>query len=119
MNLTQFFDSSNFVSSLFEIDEKGAVLYSRFISRGQLMDVTNQLTGQNFFEVFMEFENAVDFRRKFKYFISSQQFTDNFNFDCQLNERVIPVQVMLLRASEVNQHKSRNILIVDIRKNVV
>jgi hypothetical protein len=119
MNSTQFFDSTNFVSGIFELDGDGTVLYSRFKSRSQLADLTNHLNGQNFFEDFFKFENAEDFQHKFKYFVSSHQFTDNFIFDCQTTGKTVPVRVMLLRASEVSNQESRDILIVDIRKNVV
>lgn len=118
MNITDYFDSSTFISGLFELDKSGTVLYSRFRRTNELLNLTEQLAGQNFFEDVARFENVNDFRHKFRNFVLGNEFTDNFVFDCQLIGKTIPLRVMILRTSEINHHETRDILILDIRKNV-
>lgn len=118
MNMTHYLDSANFISGLFELDRTGTVLYSRFRRTNDLLNLTEQLAGQNFFDDVADFENVKDFRNKFMNFVSSRQFSDNFSFNCRLDGKNIPLRVMILRATEANHDETRDILIVDIRRNV-
>lgn len=118
MNMTAYLDSSNFISGLFELDRSGMVLYSRFRKTNELMDLTEQLAGQNFFDDVADFENIKDFHYLFRNFVSSDELTDNFIFNCRTLEKIIPLRVMILRTSEIRQTKTKDILILDIRKNL-
>ena len=104
MNIMDDFDSSSFISGLFKLDKSGTVLYSRFRRTNELLNLTKQLAGQNFFEDVARFENVKDFRHKFRDFVSGNEFTDNFVFDCRITGKTIPLRVMILRTSEVKHH---------------
>lgn len=93
------------------------MLYSQFESRTQSIDLTSCLAGRNFFSEVFEIKNSEEFQHKFRTFITSRQFTNNFVFDCQLAEKSSRAGLMLVLAVEVNQLEKRDILIVNIRKN--
>lgn len=118
MNMVEHLDSSNFISGIFELDNVGTVLYSRFRKSDGLLDFTPQLAGQNFFDDVAGFENVREFHYKFRNFVSSNQFSNNFVFNCEFSQKTIPLRVMILRTSEINPSEKRDILIVDIRKNI-
>ncbi len=117
MNFASSLTPSN-VAGLFELDKFGTVLYSRFREHNTLTNAMPQLIGQNFFDETARFENIEDFRQIFKAFIHSQQFADNFVFDCRFAEEVVPVRVMIMRAYQTSCAEPANIVILDIRKNV-
>ena len=95
---------------IFELDMAGNVLYSRQAQSAEIV-------GQNFFDQVADFENAPDFRRRFRNFISSHNFKENFSFECRSMQGNFPVRVMMLRATEKSESRSSDIVILDIRKN--
>ena len=115
MNYVTTISSPNYVG-IFELDTTGTVLYSRQL---QPQPTSQHLVGQDFFEQVADFENAQDFRRRFRNFISSHNFKENFSFECRSLEGNVPVRVLMLRAKEKSQSQSNDIVILDIRKNEV
>jgi hypothetical protein len=117
MNFASYLTAAN-SSGLFELKNDGTVLYSRFRQNNQLINTSNELVGQNFFEEIAGFENAKDLRRLFNNFVKSNQFTDNFVFDCRFADKTVPVRVMLVRAFENSYPNPGDIVILDIRNGV-
>jgi len=117
MNFASYLTAAN-SSGLFELKNDGTVLYSRFRQNNQLINSTNELVGHNFFEEIAGFENARELRLIFNNFVKSNQFTDNFVFDCQFDETTVPVRVMMVRAFENSYPNPGDIVILDIRNGV-
>lgn len=113
MNYVTTNSSPSYVG-IFELDTTGTVLYSR-----KPQPTAEHLVGQDFFEQVADFENAQDFRRRFRNFISSHNFKENFSFLCRSMQGNVPVRVLMLRAKENSQSQSNDIVILDIRKNEV
>lgn len=116
MNFASYLTATN-TSGLFELSNDGHVLYSRFRRNNELINATPELVGQNFFDEIAGFENAKDLWRIFNNFVKSNQFTDNFVFDCRYAEKTVPVRVMMVRAFENNYPNYGEIVIMDIRTN--
>jgi len=114
MNFASYITAPN-RSGLFELNNDGTVLYSRFRQNNELLNASAELVGQNFFEEIAGFENAKDLRRIFNNFVKSNQFTDNFVFDCRFDEKTVPVRVMMVRAFENSYPNHGDIVILDIR----
>lgn len=118
MNYAATISSPSYVG-IFELDTAGTVLYSRQSQPNPTAQNTEYLVGQNFFEKVADFENAPDFRRRFRNFISSHNFKENFSFECRSMQGNVPIRVLMLRAKEKNQSQSNDIVILDIRKNEI
>jgi hypothetical protein len=117
MNLASYLKASN-TSGLFELNNDGTVLYSRFRQNNQLLNSDSEMVGHNFFEDVAGFENAKDFRRIFNNFINSNKFTDNFVFDCRFSKETVRVRVMMVRAFENSYPNPADIVILDIRNGI-
>lgn len=104
---------------IFELDTVGTVLYSRQPQTNVHPEKPKYLVGQNFFEQVADFDNAPEFRRRFKNFISSHNFKENFSFECHSMEGNFPVRVLMVRAKEKSESQSNDIVILDIRKKEV
>lgn len=114
MNLEKYLTVAN-SSGLFELSNQGKVLYSRFRQNNRLLNAGTEMVGQNFFDEVALFENARDLHRIFTNFVRSNQFTDNFVFDCRYAEKTVPVRVMMVRAHENDHFDAKDIIILDIR----
>jgi|SRR5215203_5626971 len=117
MNLASYLTVTN-SSGLFELNNDGTVLYSRFRKNNQLLNTNSEMVGHNFFEDIAGFENVRDLRRIFNNFVRSNKFTDNFIFECRFSEEVVPVRVMMVRAFENSFPNPADIVILDIRNEV-
>jgi hypothetical protein len=102
---------------IFELDTAGTVLYSRKSAANLTNENVQSPVGQNFFDQIADFENAPDFRRRFRNFITSHQTKENFHFECRSMQGNVPVRVLMLRATEKNDCQTNDIVILDIRKN--
>lgn len=116
MNFASYLIAAN-ASGLFELKNDGTVLYSRFRLNNTLVNSDPELVGQDFFEEIASFENAKELRRIFNNFVKSNQFTDNFVFDCRFAEKTVPVRVMMVRAIENSYPEHADIVILDIRNS--
>ncbi len=117
MSLASYLTSAN-SSGLFELNNDGTVLYSRFRQNNQLLNMNAEMVGHNFFEEVAGFENVRELRRIFNNFVKSNKFTDNFIFDCQFPDEIVRVRVMMVRAFENNYPNPADIVILDIRNGV-
>lgn len=111
--------TSRNLTGIFELDAEGTVLNSRFAKTSEPARVESNLVGRNFFDDVAEFGNLVGFRRNFREFVKSRLLADNFSFDFRCGEEVVPVRVMMLKASEREYNRTTEIVILDIRKNDV
>lgn len=116
MNVASYLTVEN-TAGLFELSNRGEVLYSRFRQNNRLIEAGTELVGHNFFDEIVGFKNAKDFQRIFNNFVQSNRFTDNFVFDCQYAEKTVPVRVMMVRAVENSYPNYADIVIMDIRNN--
>lgn len=117
MNFASYLTAGN-SSGLFELNNDGTVLYSRFRRNNELLNAERDLVGQNFFDEIAVFENARELRRIFNNFVKSNKFTDNFIFDCRFPEETVRVRVMMVRAFENKYPNPSDIVILDIRNGV-
>lgn len=117
MSLASYLTAAN-SSGLFELNNDGTVLYSRFRQNNRLINVNAELVGHDFFEDVAGFENVRELRRIFNSFVKSKKFTDNFIFDCQFPDEIVRVRVMLVRAFENSYPNPTDIVILDIRSGV-
>ncbi len=117
MNLVSYLTAAN-TSGLFELNNDGTVIYSRFRQNNQLFNPNSEMVGRNFFEEIAGFENVCDLRRIFNTFVTSDKFTDNFVFDCLFPDEIIRVHVLLVRAIENSFPNPADIVILDIRNGV-
>ena len=118
MKLASYLTSAN-SSGIFELNNDGTVLYSRFRQNNQLENPNSEMVGHNFFEDIAGFENARELRRIFNNFVKSNKFTDNFLFDCQFPDEKVRVRVMMVRAFENSYPNPADIVILDIRNGVL
>ena len=117
MNIASYLTAGN-SSGLFELNNEGVVLYSRFRQNNQLLNADNNLVGHNFFDEIAVFENARDLRRIFNNFVKSNKFTDNFVFNCRFSEQTVRVRVMMVRAFENKYPNPSDNVILDIRNGI-
>lgn len=97
---------------LFELDEAGMVLYSRIEPDGTGPD----MSGRNFYEEVAPFENVAEFRRLVTDFAHGASPADSFKFDCQYEDCVHPINVLLARIRERLNHNRTKSVLVHIRK---
>ena len=117
MNIASYLSATN-SSGLFELNNDGTVLYSRFRQNNELLNPANEMVGHNFFEDIAGFENVRELRRIFNNFVKGNKFTDNFVFECRFPDEIIRVRVMMLRAFENKYPNPADIVILDIRNGV-
>ena len=117
MSLASFLTATN-SSGLFELNNDGTVLYSRFRQNDRLINASTELVGHNFFEEVAGFENARELRRIFNNFVKSNKFTDIFIFECRFPDEVVRVRVMMVRAFENSYPNPEDIVIMDIRNGL-
>lgn len=101
---------------LFELDADGKIIYSRDFSKLGFSATNSALLGRNFFDEVAPFKNVEEFRRHFTYFIKGDHATENFTFDCECGEGVVPVKVKMSQVSKREFDERKNLFIVDIRK---
>lgn len=101
---------------LFEIGDSGTVLYCRVNANGQLVGTSAEAVGRNFFDEVAPFENIDELRLRVNRFIKSGGATERFDFACQINNRVVPTKIMLVRVAERTGGAHGTTVIVDIRK---
>lgn len=102
---------------LFELDDRGTVLYSRVEQDGRKDVKGPDVTGQNFFNEIALFDNSEEFRKRVADFIKSDAGADHFIFNCRINSSLLPVKVLLARIRErTNSNQTKSVLI-HIRKS--
>jgi hypothetical protein len=104
---------------LFELDPAGTILYSRIEPTGG--DTANGLsatdvTGRNFFDEVVSFENVEEFRRRVADFTRSGGHANNFNFNCQFDSEFEAVRVLLARIRERAEGNHTKSILMHIRK---
>lgn len=100
---------------LFELDADGTIICSRDFSSLDLSPAAS-LAGRNFFDEVAPFKNVEEFRRHFKYFMRGSNACENFVFDCDFDDTVVPVKVKLAQISERESEMRTKLVVVDIRK---
>ncbi len=111
-NTNAFFDESKIC--LFQLTDAGTILYCRNTPPSK-HDLT-KLVGRNLFEEIAPFENTEELRQRLNRFVKSEEATQKFTFDCQINNKVIPTKIMLVRVAGQSEGDARKKVIVDIRK---
>ena len=100
----------------YELDTDGTVFYSRIKRDGQFEKATSLPVGRNFFDEVVVCRNSEIFHRRFRRFVSDGATHENFVFDFDFSENIIPPKIMLMRISENNGSESQSLIIVDIRQ---
>lgn len=85
---------------LFELDSAGTVLYSRIESEGRPAGAEPDVSGRNFYDEVLPFENVEEFRHRVVQFTQGSDPAGNFNFDCRYGGSTVCVRVLLARISE-------------------
>ncbi|HEU4594248.1 MAG TPA: hypothetical protein VFS10_03685 [Pyrinomonadaceae bacterium] len=101
---------------LFELDEAGTVLYSRTEPDGEPGGTGPDMSGRNFYDEVVPFENVAEFRRLVTEFTRGASPADSFKFDCRYEGCVHPVKVLLARICEHMNHDRTKSVLVHIRK---
>jgi hypothetical protein len=102
---------------LFELNDEGMVLYSRIEPDGRTDISERALTGKNFFEEIVSFENMEEFRTRINRFNQSERQADNFIFTCLIDGDSLPVRVLLARIREQSNGQKTKSILVHIRKS--
>ena len=85
---------------LIELDSGGTVLYSRLEKNGLSDDVPADMTGQNFYTEVAPFENVEKLRKHLDDFRNGSRQSDTINFNCQYEDGIVPVRVVMTRISK-------------------
>ena len=104
------------VFGLYELSDKGTVLYSRPRGNDGLHQPTPEIVGQDFFHDVVGCENKDDLRRHFRRFIGGDRPVDAFMFDCLFESEVVRTKIFMTRASETDDGFANEIVILDIRR---
>ena len=82
---------------LFELDDKGNVLYSSFETADGAMSRQFGFDGSDFFEQIARFSNVDDFHHRFDLFRLNGGRSSSFEFTCQYPEGPHDVRVVMAR----------------------
>ena len=96
---------------LVELDRAGTVLYARLERDAARRD----LGGLNFFSEVAPFRNVTDFRRYVEDFANGVAPVNSFYFDCDFDDGVVPVRVLLTRVRERSNGERTKSILVHIR----
>jgi hypothetical protein len=113
---TLLLEEANFFG-LFELDDSGTVLYSRIEADDRSHVEEAHLTGLDFFNQIVPFENKEEFRQRIARFARSQIQADHFIFNCRINNGSLPVRVLLARIRERSDAGQLKSILVHIRKS--
>ena len=101
---------------LLELDAAGTVLYSRLETDGAGPAPKVDLSGLNFFEEVAPFSNVQEFRRHVNIFVSGDSQAGSFDFDCQYEDGLVQVRVLLARLRERSRSGVTKSVLVHLRK---
>jgi hypothetical protein len=85
---------------LFELDDRGTVLYSSFETAEGTMIRQPGFDGSDFFEVIACFSNVEDFHHRFDVFRMAGARSSSFEFTCQYPDGPRAVRVILARLTD-------------------
>lgn len=114
-----FISMSSFRDSygLYEITRAGEILYCRVRQKNDLLNLKPEITGKNFFDKVLLFENAADFRRRIESFWNTKENMQTFFFDLQFADGKLPVKVLLISVSQSDRISIEKFIIIDIQES--
>ena len=89
--------SSEFLLGVFELDEKGKVLYSSFESPEGITSNNFSLDGSDFFKEIAIFNNAEDLQCRFESFRSAGNRSISFEYTCDYDHSSHKVRIVFAR----------------------
>jgi len=102
---------------LLELDAEGTVLYFKSEGdEGSSGDVAPDITGRNFFSDVAPFKNVEEFHHRLDIFQRGSEPANSFEFDCDYEDEVVPVRVLLARMRERSKPHTTKSMLVHIRK---
>lgn len=104
------------IFGVFELNETGTILYSRFQGSDAYTNFTESIVGRNFFEEFADFGDCESFRLRFKNFLRSRQSVDSFHFYCCFDTETVDAEISMTRGHEARDSQPSDFVILDIRK---
>ena len=110
------FGESTEVFGLYELSDRGMILYSRSRGSSGLNWPTTDAVGRDFFSDYVGCDNREDLRRHFQRFIAGSRPVDHFIFDCMFEREIVRTKVSMTRAFETDEDRANEIVIVDIRQ---
>jgi len=102
----------------FELDDSGTVRYWRPSSRTNSLEGKPSIVGQNFFEHAL-FTGSDDLRRHFRQFVHGHRAAESFNLDCLFENKTVKAKVLMTRAFDTDLHPPENLVMLDIRKELI
>ena len=102
----------------FELDDSGTVRYVRPTSRTSNFEDRDPLVGQNFFE-YAHFANSDDLKRHFRQFVHGHNSAESFKLDCLFENGTVKAKVLMTRAFDTDLYPPANLVMLDIRKELV
>ncbi len=101
---------------LFELDEKGVVLYAR-VENGEPNSLpAGDLAGRNFFNEVEPFVTGDEMRSKIVSFTRGTNIADSFRSAFRLENGSLPVKVLLARILERTDNKRTKSVMVHIKR---
>ena len=101
---------------LYELSDNGTILYSRPRGVDGLHQSTPETVGRDFFYDIIDRENREDLRRHFRRFLRNRRSFDAFFYYYRLEREVVPTKIYFTRASETDDDRPKEIVIMDIRQ---
>lgn len=110
--------ASDELFGFFELDDSGTVRYWRPNSGGDAFRSKDSIVGQNFFEHAL-FSGGEDLRRHFRQFVQGHRSAESFKLDCSFDNETVKAKVLMTRAFDTDLHPPANLVMLDIRKELV
>lgn len=101
---------------LLELDAAGTVLYSRIEIEGDFNGSSSDVTGRNFYSEVAPFSNIKEFHQRLDTFSRSSEHANSFVFNCDYEDGVVLVKVLLARIRERSNDYRTKSLLVHIKK---
>ena len=87
---------------VFELDEKGRILYSNIDESSSSMYGETALGGADFFTQVTGFANAPDLRRRFDLFRLNGMPAQSFDFTCQYPDGSAKIRIFMVRFKDAD-----------------
>lgn len=104
------------IFGFYELDSEGTVLYSRIKREGKFEKADSLLIGRNFFDDVLMSKNVNALRRRFKNFMDRGDTSDNFVFEYDGYDAVVPLKILIVNVAEKSGAERENLIFVEIRQ---
>src|ERR1700712_3622448 len=93
-------DTREILCGFYELDAQGKILYARLNHDGKFERADDSVIGHDFFAEIFTCRNIDALQHRFQAFVTGKLTTENFTFNGNFSDRMIPFRVMLVRVAE-------------------